>query len=123
VPRFVVLEHTGTPTYKPGTHWDLMLEAGGSLRTWELDAVPTPGAIALAVPLPDHRLDYLQYEGPISGNRGTVRRYDCGTYETLRESQLELVVRIEGQELHGDFYLRRGQADSAAPWQISVEPS
>jgi hypothetical protein len=28
----------------------------------------------------DHRLAYLEYEGPISGGRGTVRRLDGGSY-------------------------------------------
>jgi len=28
--------------------------------------------------LPDHRRDYLDYEGPISGGRGVVRRVETG---------------------------------------------
>jgi hypothetical protein len=122
VPRFVVLEHTGTPTYKPGIHWDLMLEVGESLRTWELNEVPTPGATVLAAPLPDHRPDYLQYEGPISGERGTVRRFDCGTYETVGENQVELEVRLEGERLQGRLHLRPDRADSGGPWRITFEP-
>jgi hypothetical protein len=119
----MVLEHTGTPTYKPGIHWDLMLEAGESLRTWELDAVPTPGATVFAAPLPAHRLDYLDYEGPISGDRGTVRRIVCGTYEIVRDDQLELVVRLEGQLLLGRLHLRPDPTDSAGRWRITFERS
>ena len=36
-----------------------------------------------ATRLPDHRKHYLDYEGEISGNRGTVARIDAGTYEQL----------------------------------------
>jgi hypothetical protein len=35
------------------------------------------------VPLGDHRRAYLDYQGPISGNRGEVRRAAAGTYATL----------------------------------------
>jgi hypothetical protein len=123
VPRFVVLEHTGTPKYKPGVHWDLMLEVGESLKTWELDSVPTNAEPAFAKPLPEHRLDYLQYEGPISGERGAVRRVDCGTYETLCENQAELVVRLEGKILQGRLHLRSAGADSGGTWRITFDPS
>ena len=123
VPRFVILEHTGTPTYKPGTHWDLMFEAGKSLRTWELNALPTPGEIVLAQQLADHRLDYLSYEGPITGGRGTVRRYDCGTYELLRDSELEIEARLHGGQLNGRMQLIRDQANPAIPWRLSLEPT
>ncbi len=33
MPRFVLLEHAWN-----GVHWDFMLEAGESLRTWAIDA-------------------------------------------------------------------------------------
>jgi hypothetical protein len=49
--------------------------------------------------LPDHRLDYLTYEGPISGDRGEVRRWDEGTYEMRRESPDELHFRLSGNRL------------------------
>jgi hypothetical protein len=100
-----------------------MLEDGKRLRTWELDAIPTPGAPASAVPLPDHRLDFLTYEGPISGDRGCVRRCDCGTYEEVRESQFELVIRLAGQKLQGCLHLRPGLAGEAGHWQATFESS
>ena len=34
-----------------------------------------------AIRLPDHRKHYLDYEGEVSGDRGTVSRIDSGTYE------------------------------------------
>jgi DNA polymerase Ligase (LigD) len=123
LPRYVVLEHTGTATYKPGRHWDLMLETGQALRTWELDSIPMPGGFALAVSLADHRLAYLDYEGPISGDRGTVRRWDWGDYEVIRESPSELDIRLNGRQLQGDVRLVRDLTNSADGWQMVFEPS
>ncbi|MCS7047501.1 MAG: hypothetical protein NZO58_14185, partial [Gemmataceae bacterium] len=77
MPRYVILEHD-----HPALHWDFMLERGDVLRTWRLPAPPSIGKIA-AQALADHRRAYLDYEGPVSGNRGTVRRWDAGTYATI----------------------------------------
>ena len=70
MPRFVVLEHAWN-----GTHWDFLLEDGPALRAWALDAPIVRGQTQPARSLPDHRLVYLEYEGPISGDRGVVRRW------------------------------------------------
>lgn len=76
--RFVVLHHTGVPD----PHFDLMLETtpGSPLATWRCRHWPIdrPGAL---VRLPDHRRQYLEYEGPVSGGRGEVRRVATGTIE------------------------------------------
>lgn len=76
MPRFVILTHD-----HPFRHWDLMLEEGPGLRTWRLTEAPQPGRAIAAERLPDHRCEYLDYEGPVSGGRGTVRRVDHGTYD------------------------------------------
>ena len=73
--RFVILEHD-----HPVLHWDLMLEAGDMLQTWRLAEAPAPGRAIEATPLGEHRAMYLDYEGPVSGNRGTVKRCDAGTF-------------------------------------------
>src|SRR5262249_39383059 len=75
MPRFVVLEHD-----YPQLHWDLMLESGNVLRTWRLAAPPGKGAAIRAWYLAEHRKMYLDYEGPVSGNRGRVSRWDSGVY-------------------------------------------
>lgn len=72
--RFVILEHNWN-----GIHYDLMLEENGVLKTWRLAEMLKPGT-QVAKKLPNHRIDYLQYEGPISGNRGEVKRVASGTY-------------------------------------------
>ena len=73
--RFVVLEHD-----HPILHWDLMLEFDGTLLTWRLPANVKPTRWVNSERLPDHRLAYLDYEGPVSKGRGTVRRITGGHY-------------------------------------------
>ena len=69
MPRFVLLDHD-----HPTRHWDLMLEVGPVLWTWRLDAIPDRCASCQATRIADHRPIYLDYEGPISRDRGEVRR-------------------------------------------------
>jgi hypothetical protein len=97
MPRFVVLRHD-----HPVLHWDLMLEAGEVLRTWRLAAPlsPSGGAVEAAASF-DHRRLYLDYEGPISGGRGSVVREEHGTFTALQEGDGELALRLDGQQLHG----------------------
>ena len=75
MPRFVVLEHDW-----PTRHWDLLFEAGPVLKAWRLLAEPGVGRAVPAEPNFDHRLIYLDYEGPVSGGRGAVARWDAGTF-------------------------------------------
>lgn len=104
--RFVILEHD-----HPELHWDFMLEDGQILRTWRLSRPPAEGEVASAQPLPNHRTFYLEYEGPVSGSRGTVRRWDAGDYEMLPAGKGELLrVRLVGQKTRGIGVLRTDYA-------------
>ncbi|HRP63571.1 MAG TPA: hypothetical protein PK400_09785 [Phycisphaerales bacterium] len=65
-------------------HWDWMIapavEGTAPLITFRLNDRPdshNPKELA-ATRLPDHRRLYLNYEGPISGDRGHVRRVRAG---------------------------------------------
>jgi hypothetical protein len=101
MPRFVILEHDW-----PQRHWDLMLEAGAVMRTWRLAAPLTPEADIAASPIGDHRLHYLDYEGPISGNRGSVVRLDSGTFDWQRNDAEVVVVRLAGVRCRGLLEIR-----------------
>jgi len=105
--RFVVLEHDGPR----GLHWDLMLESGATLRTWALRELPQAGRPIVAEALGDHRIEYLEYEGSISGGRGEVRRWDQGTYELLEESENGLELRLLGERITGPARLVRRETD------------
>ncbi len=88
--RYVILEHDWN-----GIHYDLMLEDDGALKSWRLAKSLQPGE-QKATRLPDHRLVYLQYEGPVSGDRGTVRRVSAGTYATAIKNDERWEVLLEG---------------------------
>ncbi len=101
--RFVILHHTGFGD----EHWDLMIENGLLLWTWKLAADPT---VPQNFPMParriqDHRLIYLQFEGPVSGSRGTVRRMDEGMADCLEKSAARLELNFFGHHLSGEFVI------------------
>lgn len=118
MPRFVILRHEMPPGHERGAHFDLMLEANGVLRTWSLPELPADGRIVQAEALPDHRLAYLDYEGLVSGNRGSVRRVDEGDYEIIEDSADVLEILCSGKGLRGTLRLRRAPGSSSA-WLIS----
>ena len=101
--RFAILIHD-----HPALHWDFLLENGESCRTWRLLDEPDNGANEIrAVEAADHRLMYLDYEGPVSGGRGHVTRWDAGLFEWLMNSEDECVVRLMGQRWRGHVRLVR----------------
>lgn len=112
MPRYVILRHELPPGTARPVHWDLMLEAGPDLRTWALAEPPAAGQAIRAEPLPAHRLAYLAYEGPVSGERGTVTGWDAGTFAWQHVSDNEVLVRLHGRRLCGVARLRRAAADS-----------
>jgi hypothetical protein len=107
MPRFVILEHD-----HPHLHWDLMLEAGTALRTWRLAQPPRHGESIAAIALLDHRLLYLDYEGPISGDRGRVSRWEHGTFTAQVGDEKQLVVHLSGERLHGVLWMELGEGDA-----------
>lgn len=122
MPRFVFLRHEMPPDSDRGTHFDLMLEVGEVLRTWSIPELPAPGKLIQAEALPDHRLAYLDYEGPVSGNRGSVSRVDEGEYEVRAESAGLWHVRLAGKGLRGSLELRQVE-DSSGQWIASFHSS
>lgn len=115
MPQYVILEHDW-----PRRHWDLMLEAGDVLRTWRLSKTPQPGQEVVATPLGDHRRAYLEYEGPLSGNRGQVSRWDSGTFAWELHDPDHLRVTLTGRRLQGVADLRR---DIDEKWSFRLEES
>ena len=93
--RFVVLRHTGHGS----DHFDLMIEsdpAAEGLATWRASEWPLSDGTALT-PLGPHRRAYLDYEGPVSGGRGEVRRVAAGQCR-VREGADGLIVRFDGED-------------------------
>lgn len=102
----------------PFLHWDLLLEAGEVLRAWRLLAEPAADVAIAAEALPDHRPVYLDYEGPVSGNRGTVARWDTGEFcGDVHGSQVSL--QIQGERLRGTVTLV--EVHGPAGWRFRYE--
>ena len=114
MPRFALLEHTGAPDDAAGRHYDLLLEDGGSCRTWRLAALPAAGGPAVeVVELVPHRLAWLDHEaGDVSGGRGFARRVDAGTYEpvaALTDQTDAVVVRLDGARVATTLEIRNAR--------------
>jgi len=116
--RFAILHHQ----VGNGEHWDLLLEQEDSLATWQLPAAPA-GPQVLPLParrIADHRKLYLDYEGPIRGDRGRVRRIDGGTVRWIESGETSLVFELSGQVLHGRFRLECTLEASADAWCLDT---
>jgi hypothetical protein len=81
-----------------------MLERDGALATWRLLALPAPWCDsaesthqAEANRLPDHRLEFLDYEGLLTGGRGSVRRKAGGELRWIRCEAERIEVELHGE--------------------------
>ena len=98
--RFAILEHRWE-----GIHWDFLVEDGPTLRTWAVNAPIVEGVDLPALELPQHRRAYLDYEGEVSGGRGTVRRRDEGTCEVVEWGEGRVRLTVRGGQLVGSVEL------------------
>ncbi len=133
MPRFVLLYHDCPLISERPSHWDFMLESGDALRTWAIEWLPRNWQAAhsrtaaihsscpvlgaencvAALQLADHRRDYLQLEGQLMGNRGTVVRVAAGTYRSETESPGYWRIALADTELVGRITLTRLSPDSS----------
>jgi len=95
--KYVVLRHEGVDE----PHFDLLFETkpGSDLATWRANEWPITPTTEFT-PLRPHRRAYLDYEGAISGDRGTVHRLHTGNHVVESDSPEHLIVKLEaGQRL------------------------
>ncbi|MEZ6067364.1 MAG: DNA polymerase ligase N-terminal domain-containing protein [Planctomycetaceae bacterium] len=92
MPRYAILQHD-----HPQLHWDFLLENGEIACCWRLAERPEVGVGITAERIADHRLVYLDYEGPVSGDRGVVAQWDAGEYRVAGavawETSADIVLR------------------------------
>jgi bifunctional non-homologous end joining protein LigD len=112
--RFVVQEHRATRL-----HYDFRLEISGVLKSWALLKGPSmnPADKRLAIMVPDHELEYIDFEGIIpegSYGAGPVVVWDAGEFSPLDtedpSAALEegrLSFELKGKKLKGSFALAR----------------
>lgn len=98
--RFALLRHNVPADYARSSHWDLLFERDTACWTWALESLPaaltgTRSEPVAALRLNDHRKHYLEYEGPVSGERGEVRRVLAGEYELCSQSEGQVVALLQ----------------------------
>lgn len=128
-PIFVIQQHDAT-----SEHYDLRLQIDGVLKSWAVPKGPStdPSETRLALPTPDHPLDYAEYEGRIPEGEhgaGPVLIWDRGPFRDLRAEKEDdapslaeayadgkVEVWLEGEKLRGGYALiRTGDADEDEP--------
>ncbi len=115
--RFVVLHHVHP--MEPA-HFDLMIEDGDELATWRVESAPESASrdqSIACVRVADHRIAYLDYEGPISNDRGHVTRHDSGACVVSDLDSSSIRIRFDGTRLVGDWLL---ESDDGSPdqWRL-----
>jgi bifunctional non-homologous end joining protein LigD len=100
-PIFVIQRHDARRL-----HYDFRLERAGALASWAVPRglPPVPGERRLAVQVPDHALEYADFEGTIASGygAGSVEIWDRGSYELVEEKpDGGLTVRLHGERLDG----------------------
>jgi len=139
--RFVLHYHNASHL-----HYDLRLEAGGSLKSWAVPkGLPTrPDVKKLAVQVEDHPIEYLDFKGEIPKGEygaGTVKIFDSGTFQPAHPGDIEKQLAggrfsffLQGQKIKGKFTLIRtgrgkdwlllmGPVEMLNPWIHSLGTS
>lgn len=98
--RFVILHHQvpAKPKHPASEHWDLMLEDKNELLTWAIQSQPHVGKLIEAKQLANHRLKYLDYEGPISDQRGSVSRFLAGRFAWIQRDEARIKIELHDLE-------------------------
>lgn len=128
LPQTVLLRHT---VPDGSSHVDWMIDLAGDERqplvTFRLAARLDdldPGMSAEATRIADHRRHYLDYEGPLSGGRGEVRRLASGRVEAMQNIGdvwgLLIAWRAESSRCRRQRLVLRGEG--TACWRITVLP-
>lgn len=117
--RFVLHRHASRHL-----HYDLRLEKrDGVLKSW---AVPkglpqAPGVRRLAVEVPDHPLDYIDFEGVIPEGQygaGEVEVWDSGSYTVESWEDGKVVFLLKGKRFKGRYALIRTKGKNRITFRL-----
>ncbi len=145
--KFVILRHESgrgldrsefdqtIPDRIGSAHFDWMFQIDGRLRTWATQTIDRFDTwVRLdADRLADHRVAYLDYQGDLSNDRGTVARVLAGSYMVAEDREDRFVAQmswsIQGQSHSGFAICQRIIVDSDASfadlrstWSLSFSP-
>ena len=88
LPQFVILRHDVGAAFDrtDQTHFDWMFESDETLVTWSTAPIEITRSDldVVAEQIADHRLAYLEIEGDIGDDRGTVTRVARGEFDPIR---------------------------------------
>lgn len=124
VTRFALLRHDVPADFGRPSHWDLLLERGESCWTWAMEQLPgllsgQEGATCVdARRLVDHRLHYLDHEGPVGGDRGEVRRFLSGECRWIGTGDARVHVQLESSVICVNTVIEWQIEDR---WKLSVQ--
>ena len=124
MPIFTVQQHAATTL-----HFDFRLEVDGVLRSWAVPKGPSmdPSVKRLAVEVPDHALDYADFEGRLGPGygEGAVIVWDKGDYEPLTDGDFGEALdsghasfELHGEKLRGGFTLQRASGGRKPQWLL-----
>lgn len=117
--RFVIHKHHATRL-----HYDLRLEINDVLVSWAIPKGPStnPATKRYAIRMPDHALEYIDFEGVIPKGHygaGPVMVWDTGTFHNIKKHKGKLVslkkcldeglitIFLKGTKLYGRYALKR----------------
>jgi len=112
--RYVVLRHEGIQS----PHFDFMVESapGALLATWRSIVWP-PDPAQPVEKVPDHRREYLDYEGPVCHDRGNVVRVETGVCQhSIAKFDIHVYV-LEGPP-ERKIMMRATGEDKWVLWQV-----
>ncbi len=105
--KFIILYHFGIDE----THYDLMLEAEGSLDSWRIPEKNFKqllnGETIEVISIKPHNKKYLNFEGELTDGKGSVKIYDKGTTSYKRNENIQFDVLIFGSEISGKLIFKK----------------
>ena len=95
-------------------HYDFLIKKNDILQCWQFSSIANIeiGELIFCKKIFDHRLKYLNYQGPISNNRGKVQIIQNGFLEIIIQEDNLVRFRIDSELLNGNFEIRKIQSEA-----------
>ncbi len=104
---FALVFHEAGENLGRSSHYDLFVRDNDYLLTWEFQHHPMDIPTQSVLQLANHRLEYLDFSGPLSGDRGILHPIDSGECSWLHRQPDRLILSFQGMQVCGTLYLTR----------------